>query len=95
MSRIASPRVNVTIDRLVLRGFAPGDRDDIAAGLETELARQLADPAYAGSLARNRADAVLKAGTVGRQRDARGIGAAAARTVVAGLGRSSNSAGAK
>jgi hypothetical protein len=39
------PRVNVTIDRLVLRGFAPEQRDAIAAALTQELSAQLGDPA--------------------------------------------------
>lgn len=39
------PRVNVTIDRLVLRGFAPEQRGAIAAALTRELSAQLGDPA--------------------------------------------------
>jgi hypothetical protein len=37
-------RITVTIDRLVLRGFAPAQRDAIASALQAELARQLAEP---------------------------------------------------
>jgi hypothetical protein len=44
-------RVVLHIDRLVLKGFEPGDRDRIAADLQGELGRLLADPATAGRLA--------------------------------------------
>jgi hypothetical protein len=37
-------RVTVHIDSLVLRGFRHEDRDAIAAGLQQELGRLLADP---------------------------------------------------
>jgi hypothetical protein len=37
-------RVNVTIDRLVLRGFAAEQRDAIAAALTRELSDRLSDP---------------------------------------------------
>ena len=41
------PRITLTIDRLVLRGFSPRQRDAIAGALQAELQRQLADPAQA------------------------------------------------
>lgn len=40
-------RVKVHIDRLTLTGFAGRDSRAIAAGLEAELARALAQPGYA------------------------------------------------
>ncbi|MBR0713549.1 hypothetical protein [Bradyrhizobium liaoningense] len=42
--------VHVTIDRLVLRGFPPDQRDAIAAGLTQELVAQLSSPATARQL---------------------------------------------
>jgi hypothetical protein len=38
-------RINLTIDRIVLRGFDPADRKALLEGLQTELSRILADPA--------------------------------------------------
>jgi hypothetical protein len=40
-------RVVLHIDRLVLRGFEPGQRHAVAQGLQAELARQLAEPGAA------------------------------------------------
>ena len=44
-------RVVLHIDRLVLKGFAQGDHGRIAADLQGELGRLLADPTTAGRLA--------------------------------------------
>jgi hypothetical protein len=54
-------RVILTIDRLVLRGFAPEQRDGIAAALQAELQRQLGDPAAAGDFGGGRSLAFLRA----------------------------------
>jgi hypothetical protein len=43
-------RVKVHIESLALKGFGHGDRHEIAAGLEAELGRVLADPAALRSL---------------------------------------------
>jgi hypothetical protein len=85
MNPIERPRVTVTIDRLVLRGFASGERDGIAAGLESELRRHLADPAQAVSFRQNRSVALLRTGTIRGAHDLRGVGAAAARKIAAGI----------
>lgn len=53
-------RVNVTIDRLVLRGFAADQRDAIAAGLLAELQKQLGDPAIGGQFGDSRSLASLQ-----------------------------------
>ena len=79
-------RITVSIDRLVLRGFAPAQRDAIAASLQAELARQLADPAQAGLLTASRATPTLKAGTIGRQTNWRGVGTHAAERILTALG---------
>jgi hypothetical protein len=52
-------RVNVTIDRLVLRGFAADQRDVIAAALTRELSERLGDPANAAQLGPSRSLASL------------------------------------
>ena len=52
-------RVNVTIDRLVLRGFAADQRDVIAAALQAELQKQLVDPAIRGQFRDSRSIASL------------------------------------
>ena len=43
-------RINLHIDRLVLRGFNHEDRQGIAEGLQQELARMFADPQAAQQL---------------------------------------------
>jgi len=40
-------RIDVTIDRVVLRGIDPGNRQALVNGLQTELARILATPGLA------------------------------------------------
>lgn len=55
------PRVNVTIDRLVLRGFPPAQRDAIAAGLVGQLQRQFADVASVKDIGGSRSVASLRA----------------------------------
>jgi hypothetical protein len=78
-----SPRIIVTIDRLVLRGFPAEQRSAISAGLTGELERQLRSvPPQAFS---SRASAVLDAGTVQPQRRPDGIGVSAARNILARL----------
>jgi hypothetical protein len=54
-------RVRVTIDRLVLRGFAPEQRDAIAASLTMELSTQLSIPENAGQFETSRTLASLRA----------------------------------
>jgi hypothetical protein len=49
MSRPAAPRVRVTIDRLVLRGFAPEQRNMLVGALEAALRAELATAASAGA----------------------------------------------
>jgi hypothetical protein len=58
------PRVNVTIDRLVLRGFAAGQCDAIAAALTQELSERLSDPTGAQQLGSSRSLASLRAAPV-------------------------------
>jgi hypothetical protein len=57
-------RINVTIDRIVLRGVEPADRRALLEGLQAELSRVLADPASSATLATSRRTPVLKLGRV-------------------------------
>jgi hypothetical protein len=57
-------RINLTIDRIVLRGFDPGVRKAVTEGLRAELSRVLADPAGRASLGQSRRTPVLKLGSV-------------------------------
>jgi len=55
-------RINVTIDKLVLNGFTPGDQKALAEGLRSELARVLANPATRAEWARSHRTPVLRLG---------------------------------
>jgi len=77
-------RVTLTIDRLVLRGFAPDQRDTITAALTAELEQQL-QGAAPECLSQSRSLATINAGTVPPQWHAGGIGTGAARHIVGSL----------
>jgi hypothetical protein len=84
MSGRESRRINVTIDRLVLRGFTPEQRETIAAGLQAELRRHFAElPNHA--LRRNRSVAAIRADPIPAQSQPQQIGSAAAGHIAAGL----------
>ena len=55
-------RINLTIERLVLRGFEPADRSALIEGLQEELLRVLASPADRATWARSHRTPVLKLG---------------------------------
>ncbi len=76
-------RIRVTIDRLVLKGFQPGDSKALMEGLQAELSRMLADPAARAGWARSHRTPVLKLGRVPLE-----PGAAGARKFGGALGRS-------
>ncbi|MES1149588.1 MAG: hypothetical protein ABUL53_10430 [Bradyrhizobium guangdongense] len=57
-------RVQITIDRLVLRGFPPEQRDAITAGLTRQLVAQLGNPATAQQLRVSRSLASLRTAPV-------------------------------
>jgi hypothetical protein len=61
MTRTSMPRIVVTIDRLVLRGFPAAQRDAIAAGLVAELHKQFSAPASGGQFRDSRSLASLRA----------------------------------
>lgn len=55
-------RVRVTIDRLVLHGMGPVERQALVEGLTAELSRILADPATRAGWARSHRTPVVKLG---------------------------------
>jgi hypothetical protein len=55
-------RVDVTIDRLVLRGLDPAARTAFVEGLRSELARALADPVTRANLSSSGRTPVLRLG---------------------------------
>ena len=81
MKHPSQPRINVTIERLVLRGFAAEQRDGIAAGLIAELRNQFSDPATAPQFRESQSRASVRAAPVALASPAtpRQIGARGAR----------------
>jgi hypothetical protein len=73
-------RINVNIDRIVLRGVDPADRQALVSGLTSELSRLLADPATGITSAGSRRTPVLRAGNVPMQ-----AGQAGARKLGSGI----------
>ncbi len=61
---IAPARITLNIDRLVLRGIAPGDRPHLIAGLRRELAQILANPETRASWAKSQRAPVLRLGQI-------------------------------
>jgi hypothetical protein len=55
-------RIRVTIDQLVLKGIAAGDRNALVDGLRSELARVLSDPAARAEWASTHRTPVLRLG---------------------------------
>jgi hypothetical protein len=53
-------RVTFTIDRLVLKGFAPGQHDSIAAAVAAELQRQFGNAAVASKFQQGKSLALLR-----------------------------------
>ena len=82
-----APRVRVTIDRLVLRGFRAEQRDAVAAALQAELQRQFAESLTLQALGASRSIASVSAKPINVPAAAgpRTIGAQAARRLVRSL----------
>jgi hypothetical protein len=55
-------RINLTIDKLVLRGFRAGDRKALAEGLQSELSRVLANPVTRAEWVQSHRTPVLQLG---------------------------------
>ena len=83
-------RIEVTIDRIVLRGIDPGDRQALINGMRTELARVLTEPAARDALSQSRRTPVLRLGkmTVGQGTAGAGrLGSGIARAIGKGISR--------
>jgi hypothetical protein len=79
-----SAQLQLTIDRLVLHGFAPEQRDGVVAGFRAELGRALA--AQAAGFGASRSTPVLRV-SPRRADGSAGVGEAAARQLLQGLRR--------
>jgi hypothetical protein len=76
--------VNVTIDRLVLRGMDPAARTAFVDGLRRELTQVLADPATRAEMQVSRRTPVLRLGQMplgDGPSGARGLGRSVARAI--------------
>lgn len=85
-----SPRVNVTIDRLVLRGMVPAARTAFVDGLRGELTRVLADPVTRAEMQSSRRTPVLRLEPVAMgdaPSGARALGRSVARAIGSGSRR--------
>jgi hypothetical protein len=81
-------RITLSIDRLVLKGIDPADRNALVQGLEAELSRVLADPATRAEWARSHRTPVLRLGRMPLEPGPAGgrkFGSAVARAVGKGL----------
>ncbi|HEY0265909.1 MAG TPA: hypothetical protein VGC16_04100 [Rhizomicrobium sp.] len=79
-----APRLNLTIDRLVLKGFGPEEGKLAAAGFESELRRQLAVAAEGFGGSRHIASLNVARG---QENGPGAVGARAAQNLIAGLRR--------
>jgi hypothetical protein len=75
-------RIHVTIDRIVLRGIDPADRQALVNSLKAELSRMLADPATRATLPNSRRTPAMRLG-----RMPLGQGTAGARKLGTGIAR--------
>lgn len=83
-----SRRIEVQIDRLILRGVDAADRDALVRGLKAELERVLADPLVRRGLAQSRRIPVLRLGGLRMEAGlggARRVGGQIARGIGKGL----------
>jgi hypothetical protein len=83
-------RVEVNIDRVVLRGFDPVDRAALVHGLKAELARMMADPAARATWSQSRRTPVLRLGKMPMEQGAAGarkLGGGIARAIGKGMSR--------
>jgi hypothetical protein len=79
---MSTPRIDITIDRLVLRGFPAAQRDALASSLQLALGRHFTRAALAGDIGASRDIASLRARPIsGRDRGPQYIGTAAAREI--------------
>lgn len=82
--------VHITIDRIVLRGIDPSDRQAIVSGMKAELARILADPSTRAAISQSRRTPVLRLGKMPLAQGsagARKLGGGIARAIGKGISR--------
>jgi hypothetical protein len=86
---MTTPNVELRIGRLVLDGFAPGDRAQIGAAVERELMRLLAERGLPPALAQGGAIPHLDGASIAIEAGSRAeaIGVQVARAVYGGLSR--------
>jgi hypothetical protein len=85
---VGMSRIRLTIERLVLGGFEPSDCAAIVEGLQSELARVLADPATRAECARSHRTPVLRLGRMpleGGPSGSRKFGSGMARAIGRGI----------
>ena len=63
--KIRPARITLNIDKLVLRGIAPGDRAHVIASLRRELEQTLANPDTRAEWAKSQRAPVLRLGQLG------------------------------
>lgn len=83
-------RINLTIDRIVLRGFEPAERNALLEAFQTELRRMLAESNSRGDWALSHRVPVLKLGRMAFSpglSGSRNFGTRIARAIAKGLGR--------
>lgn len=81
-------RIRLSVDRLVLRGFGPGEQRAVVKELERELSRLLADRAARQGWARSHRTPVMKLGRMPLEpgvAGAKNFGAKLARKIGKGL----------
>lgn len=80
-----APRVILHIDRLVLRGVAPEQRDALVRALRQELGRRLAEPAYREALSSRHVVKVATAPLAVRGPSGEALGRQSARLIARGI----------
>lgn len=87
LSSQVSPNIELHIEELVLRGFAPGDRYEIGAVVERELARLFAEQGVPVSLAKGGEIVHLNGGSFSVTRGSKPevIGSQVAQSVYGGM----------
>jgi hypothetical protein len=83
-------RIDVTIDRVVLRGLEPADRHGLVEGLKRELARALARPAAGSAPLASRRTPLLRAAPMAMEpgpAGARRLGGGIANAIAKGIRR--------
>ena len=80
-----APRVILHIDRLVLRGVAPEQRDALVGALREELGRRLADPAFREGLLSRHVARGEAAPLASRHASAENLGRQSGRLIAKGI----------